>query len=398
MPIEALITLLVLIMVLISMIKSDQSPDIVLWIGLTSLLVFPIHSADGWQLGIVTPLEGLAGLANEGVVTIAVLFIVVAGLQETSALNWVSRWFLGKPNSLQEAQHRIIWPAAIFSGFLNNTPLVAMAMPLIDDWARQHKLSTSKLLMPLSFAAILGGACTLIGTSTNIIVNGWLISELQHPGLGMFEIAKVGIPIALAGLIFISITQKWLLKERKSAISPTDDPRNYTVEMIVEAAGVAGKTISEAGLRGLSGVYLVEIERNNDILPAVSANIVLQNNDRLVFAGLVDSIVDLLKIRGVRPATDQVFKMSDPRHKRIMIEAVVSDSCPLVGNSIRAGKFRTVYNAAVIAVARNGARINKKIGDIILKPGDTLLLETRPGFIEQQKNRRDFYLVSQLRC
>ena len=397
MPIEALITLLVLIMVLAAMIKSKQSPDLVLWMALTSLLVLPVPAHEGWQLGVLTPLEGLAGLANEGVVTIAVLFIVVAGLQETGALNWLSRWFLGNPSSLKEAQHRIIWPTAICSGFLNNTPLVAMVMPLIDDWARQHRLSAAKLLMPLSFASILGGACTLIGTSTNIIVNGWLISELQHPGLGMFEMTKVAAPIALVGLVFIIITQKWLLKERKPAISPTDDPRNYTVEMIVKSGGaMVGRTVSEAGLRGLSGVYLIEIERNNDILPAVSSNIVLQDNDRLVFAGLIDSIVDLLKMRGLLPATDQVFKMNDPRHKRIMLEAVVSDSCPFVGNSIRAGKFRTVYNAAVIAVARNGERINRKIGDIILKPGDTLLLETRPGFIEQQRNRRDFYLVSQL--
>ncbi len=397
MPIDALITLLVLLIVLVSMIKSNQSPDLVLWIGLAALLVFPVPGEQAWQLGVLTPAQGLAGLANEGVVTLAVLFVVVAGLQETGALHWVSRWFLGNPANLSAAQHRIIWPTAIFSGFINNTPLVAMTMPLVDDWARQHNLSASKLLMPLSFASILGGACTLIGTSTNIIVNGWLISELNHPGLGMFEIAKAGVPIAVAGLFFMLITQRYLLKERKPAISPTDDPRNYTVEMIVAGdGGVAGKTISEAGLRGLSGVYLVEIERNDDILPAVSANVVLQDKDRLVFAGVVDSIVDLLKIRGLLPATDQVFKMSDPRHKRIMLEAVVSDSCPLVGGSIRAGRFRTVYNAAVIAVARNGERINKKIGDIILKAGDTLLLETRPAFIEQQRNRRDFYLVSQL--
>ena len=397
MSIDALITMLVLIMVLFTMIKSNQSPDVVMWIGLTALLICPVPHEDGWRLGVLTPLEGLAGLANEGVVTIAVLFVVVAGIQETGALRWVSKWFLGNPNNLNAAQHRVIWPTAVFSSFLNNTPLVAMAMPLIDDWARQHRLSASKLLMPLSFASILGGACTLIGTSTNIIVNGWLISELDHPGMGMFEIAKVGVPIAIAGMVFMLVTQKWLLKERKPAISPTDDPRNYTVEMIVESNGaITGKTISEAGLRGLSGVYLVEIERDNDILPAVSSNIVLQSNDRLVFAGVVDSIVDLLKIRGLRAATDQVFKMDDPRHKRIMIEAVVSNSCPLVGNSIREGKFRTVYNAAVIAVARNGERVNKKIGDIVLKPGDTLLLETRPSFIDQQRNSRDFYLVSQL--
>ena len=155
------------------------------------------------------------------------------------------------------------------------------------------------------------------------------------------------------------------------------------------------KSVEEAGLRGLPGLFLIEIDRRGEVLPAVSGNIRLEANDQLIFAGVVDSVVDLQRFTGLRPATDQVFKLDEPRRNRILVEAVVSNTCPLVGMTIREGRFRTIYNAAVIAVARNGERVKQKIGDITLRSGDTLLLEARPTFVDQQRNRRDFYLVSE---
>ena len=180
-------------------------------------------------------------------------------------------------------------------------------------------------------------------------------------------------------------------------ISDRDDPRQYTVEMAVTPdSPLAGKTIEEAGLRHLQGVFLAEINRDAQVLPAVSPQERLRPNDLLVFVGVVDSVVDLRKIRGLAPATDQVAKIAVPSRDRCLIEAVVSNSCPIVGQSIRDGRFRTRYDAAVIAVARNGERINKKIGDIVLEPGDTLLLESHPSFADRERNSRDFFLVSRL--
>jgi di/tricarboxylate transporter len=394
---EAWITLAVLLTVLYFLMRSKRAPDAILWCGLAVLMIFPVNKNGAWELGILSASDGLSGLANEGVVTIAAMFAVAAGLRETGALRWLSDNLMGTPKSLSSAQNRIMWPTAMLSAFMNNTPLVAMLLPMIDEWSKKHRLSASKLLMPLSFASILGGTCTLIGTSTNLVVNGWIIEELDHPGLGMFEISIIGIPVAIVGIVYILIAQRWLLKDRKPAISHSDDAREYTVEMMVEKAGrLVGKTIQEAGLRGLPGLYLIEIDRGGEILPAVSSNITLLAEDRLIFAGVVESVVDLQGISGLGLATDQVYKMNDPRSNRILIEAVVSNTCPLIGKSIRDGHFRTIYNAAVIAVARNGERINKKIGDIVLQPGDTLLLETRQSFVEQQRNNRDFYLVSQV--
>ena len=317
-------------------------------------------------------------------------------------MSWLAQWLLGRPKSLTAAQARIMIPTAVLSAFLNNTPLVAMLVPVVGDWSRRIHQSPAKLLMPLSFAAILGGTCTLVGTSTNLIVNGWLIEyqtaldpEGVHPGLGMFDLAVVGLPVTLIGIGVILLTSRWLLPDRRPVLNPADDAREYTVEMIVDTGPLVDQTIEGAGLRHLPGLYLVEIERQKQVLPAVSPNVVLQSGDRLVFAGVVESVVDLLKIRGLRPATDQVYKLDQPRTNRVLVEAVVSDSCPLVGQTIRQGRFRTHYNAAVIAVARNGTRItDRKIGDMRLRAGDTLMLEARSSFAEQQRNSRDFFLVS----
>jgi di/tricarboxylate transporter len=361
--------------------------DVILWGAVTLLVV----------LGIITPTEALAGLANEGMVTVGLLFIVAAGLRETGGMHLLTQRILGRPQSLWKAQFRLIVPIAAMSAFLNNTPLVAMLLPVVGDWARRLRLSVSKLMIPLSYATILGGTCSLIGTSTNLVVSGLLARTTDLPSLGMFDIAWVGIPCAIVGLAYLLLTSRWLLPERRPVFSVQDDAREYTVEMQVEAESpLVGQTIEQAGLRHLPGVYLMEIDRAGEVLAAVSPEERLCANDQLVFVGVVESVVDLQKMRGLAPATDQVFKLAHPRLKRRLIEAVVSDSCPLVDKTIRDGRFRNIYNAVVIAVARNGERIHKKIGDIILRAGDTLLLEAHPSFVEQQRNSRDFFLVSQI--
>lgn len=391
------VTACVICLVLIVMVKLNRATDFIIWAGVGLLMVVPVNTDGDWVIGVLSGKEALAGLSNEGVVTIAALFIVAAALAETGSMNWLVRKFMGQGGTLWGAQNRLLWPTAVMSGFLNNTPLVAMLLPVTHDWAKRNNFSVSHLLMPLSFAAILGGSCTLIGTSTNLIVNGWLIDETSHPGLGMFDIAKAALPIALLGIGFVLLSSSWLLRARRPVLQVSDDAREYVVEMVIDKnSALAGKTIEDAGLRGLSGLFLIEIERDGEILPAVSAGIKLQEHDQLVFAGIVDSVVDLQRFEGLRPATNQIFKLSDSRHNRIMVEAVVSNTCPLIGRTIKEGKFRTNYNAAVIAVARNGLRINKKIGEIRLQAGDTLLIEARRNFVDLQRNRRDFYLVSKV--
>jgi len=346
--------------------------------------------------GVLTPQEALAGFSNEGLVTVAVLFVVAAGLRETGGMARIAQRLLGAPTTVRRAQARLMLPLAVMSGFMNNTPLVAMMLPVVDDWARKARMSASKLMIPLSYATILGGTCTLIGTSTNLVVDGLLV-RAGYPGLGMFEISWIGVPVALVGLAYVLCVGDWLLPARQPPVSVQDDARRYTVEMLVEAGSpLVGQTIEAAGLRRLPGMFLIEIERQGDILPAVGPEERLRAGDRLVFAGIVESVVDLQKIRGLTPATNQVFKLNEPRERRALIEAVVSNSCPLIGKTVREGEFRSVYDAVIIAVARNGELVRKRIGDIELRAGDTLLLEARPSFVKDQRNSRDFFLVSRL--
>jgi di/tricarboxylate transporter len=340
----------------------------------------------------------VAGLGNEAVITVAVLYVVVVGLSRTGAMSLLTRPLLGRPKSASAAQARLMIPCAGLSAFLNNTPIVAMFMPVLSDLCKRTGIAPGKLFMPLSFATILGGTCTLIGTSTNMVVYGLVVAETgNRDALGMFDLSWVALPATVVGIVFILVTSRWLLPDRKPTLSASSDPREYTTEMELEPGSpLIGKSIEEAGLRGLPGVYLAEIERGAKVLPAVASTEVLQAGDRLVFVGIVDSVVELRKVRGLRPATNQVFKLDAPRSERCMIEAVVSNHCPLIGMTIRDGKFRSVYNAAVIAVARSGQRIHKKIGDIVLEPGDQLLLEAHPSFHDQQRNSKDFFLVSRL--
>jgi di/tricarboxylate transporter len=363
------------------------SPDIVMVGGLTLLLL----------AGVLSPEQALAGLANEGMVTVGVLYVVVAGMRETGGISWIVHSVLGRPRSLLHAQLRLMTPVAVMSAFLNNTPVVAMFIPAVKDWARRNKLSVSKLMIPLSYASIAGGTCTLIGTSTNLVVNGLLIKTTGSAGLSLLELAWVGVPVTMIVFIFVFIVSKWLLPDRLPAISRYDDAREYTVEMLVEdGSALSGKTIEQAGLRQLPGLFLIEIDRQGQVMPAVSSHEVLHDGDRLVFAGIVESVVDLQKINGLKPASNQIYKLDSSRQDRVLVEAVVSDSCPLTGRSVCESRFRNVYNAVIIAAARNGKRIHQKIGDIVLCPGDTLLLEAHHSFRDQQRNSRDFFLVSEI--
>jgi len=346
--------------------------------------------------GIISPEQAFSGFANQGVITVGALYVVVAGLRETGGIQWIVQWVLGRPRSLSRAQLRLTVPVALMSAVMNNTPVVGMLIPAVSEWARKLQLPVSRLLMPLSFAAMLGGTITVIGTSTNLVVNGLLI-ERTGTGLNLFALAWVGVPITLAGLALMILGNRWLFPDRRPVIGEITDPREYTLEMLVEPNGpLVGRSIEEAGLRNLPGGFLMEIDRDGTRLPAVAPQERLRGGDRLIFVGVVDSMAELQKLRGLAPATHQVYKLDGHRADRVLLEVVVSDTCPIVGQTIRDGRFRNRYNAVVIAVARNGEHLRGKIGDIRPRPGDTLLVEAGPAFLEQNRNRRDFLLINQL--
>jgi di/tricarboxylate transporter len=389
---EAWLTAAVLALALLALVRNLAGPDVILLGALT--VVMTVASITGTE-NLPAPARAVAGFGNEGLITVAVLYVVTAGLTQTGALNMIVLPLMGRPGTLGAAQTRMMLPVAGLSAFLNNTPVVAMFMPTISDWCRRTGLNPSKLLIPLSYAAIAGGTCTLIGTSTNLVVYG-MLPEQTRADIHFFTIAALGIPVVAVVMAYVLLTSRTLLPDRIPPREEIRDPRRYTVEMLVEpGSAIDGRTIEQAGLRNLPGAYLMEIERNGDRLVAVGPEQALRGGDRLIFVGVVETVVDLQRTRGLTPATDQVFKLTDPRPNRVLVEAVVSDSCPLVGRTIREGRFRTRYNGVVIAVHRNGHLLtNTKIGDIEIQSGDTLLIETHPRFVEEQRDRRDFFLIS----
>jgi di/tricarboxylate transporter len=391
---EAWVTLGIVATVLYGLWKNVAGPDVVLMGGAVLLS----------SLSLISPAfpsaRQLAGnFGNEGVLTVAVLFVVAAALTETGGIGFITERLIGRPRSTASAQLRLMLPVAGISAFLNNTPVVAMFVPVVDDLSKKVGVSPSKLFLPLSYASILGGMCTLIGTSTNLVVQALLVetrkTDPSVPLMGMFTLTPVGLPVALAGLLFVFVASRWLLPERRAFRADVADPREYTVEMVVEArSAIDGRTIEEAGLRHLPGMFLSSIERGDETMIAVGPDEKLRANDRLVFVGVVESIVDLQRVRGLVPAARDVTDLTSSRLTRQLFEAVVSDTSPLVGKTIRDGQFRGRYDAAVIAAYRNGGRIGGKIGDIALRPGDALLIQAHTNFAHRYRNSRDFLLVA----
>lgn len=386
MSIELIAVSLILICTLLLLASNRFPADTILLSALSVLMVS----------GILSPAEALSGLSNPGMATIAVLYVTVAGLRETGAIAWLSQLLLGRPSSMTMALIRLLLPAAMISIFINNSPVVAMFTSAVQDWCKRSRFKASNLLLPLSYASIMGGTCSLIGTSTNLVVDG-LMRQSGFSGFTLFEIAAVGIPITVIGCLYLFLVAPFLLTDRIGAIEKFSDVREYLVEMLVKPGGdLAGKTVQDAGLRHLPGLFLIEIVRDGEIISVVSPQTVIQINDRLVFAGAVESVVELRRIRGLVVASDQVFKLNAHEHERRLFEAVISAESPIVNLNIRKARFRHRYNAVILSVARNGQRLKGKIGDIQLQPGDTLLLEAQKGFLFKFRNSRDFLLVSRL--
>lgn len=346
---------------------------------------------------VVTPEQAVQGFANTGVLTIAALYVVVAGLRETGAISWVSQFAFRRPRTLLSAQARLMAVSGAISTMVNNTPVVAMFIPVAQEWSHRYGFPISKLLLPMNHMAVLAGLCTLIGTSTNLVVNGLLERHLGHKGLGLFDIAWVGVPLTLAGFIYMMIAGRRLLPDRQGAIEQLENAREYAFEARVLPGGsIEGQTIAEVGLRSMKNAYVLEIQRGAKLLTAVGPNEVLQAEDRLICVGVVDAVKDMRRIPGMAVAEEQTFKLNLKHSQRTLVELVLSGRSPLVGTSVRESRFRSEYDAAIISISRDGTRLPGKLGDIRLRAGDTLLVEAAGDFAARHRYNRDFLLVSAL--
>ncbi len=390
---EAVYCLLILILIIIGLLR-NVSPDALLLGGVVLVAV----------AGIITPDEALAGFSNAGVLTVGALYVVAAALRETAALDLAGLWVLGGAKTERSALLRMSALLPGMSAFLNNTPIVAISIPIVSGWCKKHHVAPSRLLLPLSYLSLLGGTCTLIGTSTNLVVNGlmtesWEASSRSEAGfepMGFFELGQVGIVFAVVGVGYLLLIGRHLLPSRKDLMEKfKSSAREYLVNMEVRpGCRLCGHSVEEAGLRHLPGLYLIEITRGGQLISPVPPDFILEEGDILTFTGVVETIVDLERIPGLEPIAEDKYEVDKPAIKGgVICEAVVSPTCPSIGKTIREGDFRATYNAAVIAVHRGGQKLGGKVGDIVLRGGDTLLLRAGAHFRRANRNNPHFLLV-----
>jgi di/tricarboxylate transporter len=378
---EGWFTLIVVLAMTVAMAREWLSPDMLMFVGMGVVTV----------AGVITPEQAIAGFANPALATIGVLFVVAAAVQETGGLSMITGVLFGRTKSPRVGLYRLTIPVAIMSAFLNNTPIVAMLIPAVRDFARQVGERPSRYLIPLSFAAMLGGTCTLIGTSPNLVVSGLLQASGLEP-LGMLELAAVGVPTTLFGLLYLGTLGYWLLGSSGRPDDPVDHIREYLAEVeVAKDSPLVGRTIEGAGLRSLPGLFLVEIRHADGRADRpVKPEDRIEPGDHLVFTGNLETVKDLRKLPGLTP-----LQHVDGAEGRLY-EVVVSHRSWLVGQSVRDAGFRRRFDAAILAVHRHGERIDGKIGDIVLHAGDNLLLAASPGFRRAFSDHPDFYLVSEV--
>lgn len=377
---HAWITIATMLCVFLMMAKSRIPAEVSYLAGLTVLLV----------AGVVSEEEGMSGFGSEPVVVHGAFFVIIAGLIQTGVLYWLTKNVLGDPKNYKSALIRLMVPVGVLSAFLNSVNVVALFIDAVKIWARKLNVSPSKLLLPLSYAATLGGMCTLLGNSSNLVIAGLYLNKTGH-SLNMFEPLLPGLAITTAGVILVMLMKR-LIPSRETPEQSFETTSDYTVELLVPTDNPAvGNTVEEAGLMNVKGGSLVEIVRfDKEIICPVPKDEWILGGDRLIYAGHINDILELKRSHGLAAADHHVWSINDIDTKRKMRTAYVSFGSDLIGQSMTNSDFESSNDVVLVAVARQGKRVEGQPREIKLQAGDTLLLECPPNSDDQieQNNRR----------
>ena len=419
MSFDILLTLGVLGAVFVALFMDVLSPDAVFLGGLVVLVLG----------GIVDLERALKGFANSTLLALGSLYVVAAALQETGALDIASQYVLGKGKNIRRLLLRMCPSVTVYSAFLNNTPVVAMGIPAIRGWCNRHGVSPSKLLMPLAFSAVLGGICTLIGTSTNLVMHGLLQSEGLE-GFGFFELAWVGVPCAVVGLTYVVFVAPALLPARADIRDEEEEERASLVEVEVATdSPLVGETVEEANLEFMPGLTLVRLERGLEQVAPVQSEERLQPGDRLLFTtteiedeedwepsvepstletaggdGFADQLERAEQMETVPgrelglsafPGLRLAYADFEQGEERELHQVVVREGSSLIGEEVRDIPFRERFGATLTGIRRGGERLEPPLGEVWLRPGDTLLLDTKQGFRGAHEKSSEFVVTSE---
>ncbi len=370
------------------------------WGILGPSLTFVIAAALLGFFGILTPAEILGGFANEQIAVIIMLLLIGDIIRHKSVIESIFDRILAGTRTHKGFLSRVIIFASTLSAFLNNTPLVAVMMPYLNNWSKRNNVSPSKLLMPLSYATILGGCATLIGTSTNLIVNGMLLDQNIFPNfrsLGFFDFSPVGLAMMIIGFFYLRFFADKLIPDRKK---PEKENGALLREFVVEAkvkpgSHLAGMSILKAGFMREKSYSLVEIIRNKKTILDFNGEFILEENDILMFSGSPETIAEMMT--GKTGLQLPEIGMMSKRRKTELVEIVVSQNSSLIGKTVETVNFRSKYDAAVIAIHRNGVILKEKLRRNSLRAGDVLLLFTGENFLERTDDTLDFYFINKVR-
>lgn len=376
-------TLTVLILIIALLVMDKMKPSKVFFIGIIVLVLADVISIQDF----------LGSYTNESIISIFLLIFITSGIRDNFYITKYLDILFGKKNTRFSFTLKLTSSVAALSSFMNNTPIVAILIPYVHNWSKKNNISPSKLFIPLSFAAIMGGMITVIGTSTNLILNGMLIANNETP-LGFFDFFIPGMLVSVVGIIFLSFFSGKLLPDNPIVVREvTQNKKSYFIETVLKADSAdIGKTVSEANLRNLPGLFLMEINRNQKVITPVSPHDTLEANDILIFVGDTNRVIDLLQSR------KDLLHTKDNLDNNItgeeIIEVVIPSNSNLAGKTIKNTNFRETYDATILGVHRNGEKLSGKIGKITLKYGDLLLLIMGNNFAKKAETDKNLYLVS----
>lgn len=383
---KIIIVSLVVLGIVITLYKEVIKPVMVFVIAVTILMA----------TNIITAKEALSGFANEQIAVIFLLLIISDVVKRSAALDYSIFRLLRPGLSYRAFLLRMSGAVASISAFVNNTPLVALMLPYVYDWAKRKQISPSKVLMPLSMAAIVGGTVTVIGTSTNLVVSGLAVDAGLDP-LPMFSFTPIGLPIMILIVLYITISSNKLLPNRTDALTEfKEHTREYLIETRVPASSVyVGKSLDDNKLRQLRGLYVVEIIRAGKTIVPVSPKEIIQPDDILIFTGETDTVIDLLNNQKDLVAAD--YSDYPNTGKVEIIETIISPNSSLINKKVNTTNFREMYDAGIIAVNRHGEKVSGKVGEVSLQNGDLLLVVAGKEFRKRADQNRDLILVSKRR-